>query len=212
MKAITQARLRIETPTRLISSSRNRICAQRPRRPILTTPFLPRYSPAQQLLTTIPQAGRSPNPFGSSDGDGDSAASQILDLAIPAAGVFVVVLLLGSFFGGASAVLGLPLIVTGIAAAVGFLDPLAAVLGTSPLVAAGVVGGSTLGILLIPAFLKFGLFAFAGLFVANLVFGGISFLGGNGGGGGFMDSSPREPEIDARNAIIDVDAETIDEN
>lgn len=125
------------------------------------------------------------------------------------------VLVLSSFFGGASAVLGLPLVVTALAAALGFLDPIAAVLGTSPLVAAGVVASSTFGILLIPAFLKFGLFAFAGLFVANLVFGGISGLSGgdssSSGGGGFMNSSPREPEIDARTAIIDVDAETIDD-
>ena len=54
--------------------------------------------------------------------------------------------------------------------------------------------------------------------MANLVFGGIASLSGKdvdsnvgGGGGGFANSRTREPEIDARNAIIDVEAKTIDD-
>ena len=218
MKCLTQARLRIQTPTRHCNlSSRNKVYAPTSSRPTLTTPFLHLNTHRQPFRTISTQAGRNPNPFGPNS-DGESAASQILDLALPAAGVFAIVLFLGPFLGSATAIFGLPLAVTAIAAVLGFLNPLAALLGTSPLVAAGVVAGSTFGILLIPAFLKFGLFAFAGLFVANLVFGGIASLSGKdvdsnvgGGGGGFANSRTREPEIDARNAIIDVEAKTIDD-
>ena len=80
----------------------------------------------------------------------------------------------------------------------GLLDPIAAALGTTPLVAAGLVGSFTLGILFIPTFFKIGAVGLAIWFVINL-------LAGSG-----LLGEVAEPEIDAKNAIIDVDHETID--
>lgn len=146
-------------------------------------------------------ANRSPNPYGSGGGgdDGDDVGSLVLDLALPALGVIALVSLAGPLIGGLSAMLGLPLVVTVGAAALGLLDPIAAAIGATPLVAAGLVASSTLGILLIPTFLKWGLFMAAGYFVANFLFGTGGPLG------------PPEPEIDARDVTIDVDATTIDD-
>lgn len=58
---------------------------------------------------------------------------------------------------------------------------------------------SVLGVFLIPAFLKFGFLAFGGFLVYNALSGLL--------GGGFE----AEPELDARDVTIDVEAETVDD-
>jgi hypothetical protein len=170
-------------------------------------------------------ASQSPNPFGGGNGEGNS--SLISDLALPAAGVLGLLLIAGPIFGGFTAIFGLPLIVTGVAAAFGVLDSIAAAVGTTPLVAAAVVASSTLGILLIPAFLKFGFIALAGYFVATLLFGGAGTSGTrddddddddditSGSSTYYRDSTSKSyrgrNEFDARDVTIDVEAETIDD-
>jgi hypothetical protein len=177
-------------------------------------------------------ASQSPNPFGSGGGGNsgnDESTSLISDLALPAGGLLLL-LLAGPIFGGATAVFGLPLIITGLAAAFGVLDTIAGIFGTTPLVAAAVVASTSLGILLIPAFLKFGFIALAGYFVANLLFGGgredSDVTSGSGGGpssyynqngsgssekSNSYSSNKGRNEFDARNVTIDVEAETIDD-
>jgi len=170
-------------------------------------------------------ASQSPNPFGGG-GKGDGDSSLISDLALPAAGVLAILIIAGPIFGGFTAVLGLPLIVTGVAAAFGVLDSIAAAVGTTPLVAAAVVASTTLGVVLIPAFLKFGFIALAGYFIANLLFGG---GGGSGNrdnddvtsgsssyydksnGNGTSNSYRGRNHFDARDVTIDVEAESIDD-
>ena len=178
-------------------------------------------------------ASQSPNPFGGGGGE-DSSKISISDLALPAAGL-AFVFVVGPLFGGATAIFGLPLIITGLAAVFGWLDALAGLFGITPLTAAAIVGSTSLGILLIPAFLKFGFIALAGYLVTNLIFGGGSeddsdvTPGGSSSSNttnsnsyfnGTMNNStgressrrPSSPyDFDARDVTIDVEAETIDD-
>ncbi|KAL4514910.1 hypothetical protein Ndes2526A_g03739 [Nannochloris sp. 'desiccata'] len=230
MISLTLLQLRtIPTNKRACAYSRNSISSAIPRssRPA-GRPFISRNSNSVRQRARIARlqihASQSPNPLGGGNGEGNS--SLISDLALPAAGVLALLLIAGPIFGGVTAIFGLPLIVTGVAAAFGVLDTISGVAGTTPVVAAAVVASSTLGILLIPAFLKFGFIALAGYFVANLLFGGGSGSGdkdGDGdvtsgsssyydGGSGSKSSSYRgRNEFDARDVTIDVEAETIDD-
>ena len=144
-----------------------------------------------------------PNLGGGGGGGGDGGGSNdngqtVLNLALPLTGVVALVFIAGPLFG--TAVFGLPFLVVAIAAVTGILDRFAAALGTNTLAAAGIVAGSTLGLFLIPAFLKFALVIGAGAFITNLVFGR----------GGILNAEEEE-YIEARDAIIDVEAETVDD-
>jgi hypothetical protein len=192
----------------------------------------PRYSniarPRARIARIQVHASSQP-PFGSGGGGSDSdVKSLVSDLALPV-GALALLLIAGPFFGGATAIFGLPIIVTAAAAVFGTLDFIAGLFGTTPLVAAGIVASSTFGILLIPAFLKFGFIAFAGYFVANLLFGGgggdsdpdvtagtgsseNSYYTSSGSNRTYNNTSEGgRNSFDARDVTIDVEADTIDD-
>jgi hypothetical protein len=216
--------------TQCIHSSRNSICSALPHTSRRTTLHL--ISRNNNLVrprvrtTGVVQvhASQSPNPFGGGGG-GKEGSSLIADLALPA-GALALLLIAGPIFGGATAIFGLPVLVVGAAAAFGLLDAVAGFFGTTQLVAAGVVASSVFGLLLIPAFIKFGFIALAGYFVLNLLFGGGSSSDEDsdvtsGGGGSnsyynndYSSSSTRyrnRDSFDARDVTIDVEAESIDD-
>ena len=179
--------------------------------PKTPTPFLTRRDPFPQHLhhrrprhnaiVIIPHANRSPNPYRRSDSDDDDdgpTVGEVLDLALPAFAGLAILAIAGPIFISGAALFGLPIVAVGLAGALGLLDPIAAVLGIDIVLASGLVGAGVLGILLIPTFLKIGFFAFAAFVIANFVFGQGGLLG------------PKEPELDPKDATIDVDWTTID--
>jgi len=128
---------------------------------------------------------------------------QLSDFAIPAGlGALALLVFGGPALGTIASSLGFVLLITAGAGATGVIDRISSALGVSPVTAAGGLIFTIYGVLLIPAFLKFGFFAFGVLLVYNILSG---LLGGiEGINGGSVD-------IDPRDVTIDIEAETLDD-
>jgi hypothetical protein len=128
----------------------------------------------------------------------DVLSSITLENVLPVLGTAVLVSVMAPIIGLALPSVGIVIGAVAFAGVSGLLDRMSAVYGISPLNAAAAVAGLVFGILAIPAFLKLGFFLVVGLFLVNLVAGGI-------------DSPSESVDIDASNAIIDVDYESVDD-
>ena len=128
----------------------------------------------------------------------DVLSSFTLENVLPVLGAAVLLSVMAPIIGLALPSVGIVIAAVALAGVSGLLDRMATVYGISPPYAAAAVAGLVFGILAIPTFLKLGFFLVIGLFLVNLVAGGI-------------DSPSESVDVDASNAIIDVDYESVDD-
>lgn len=162
-----------------------------------------------RISHTLRRSTRTCVQRGPGGGPESGGGIQLLDYALPAAGAVALLALGGPLFGSIASSLGIVLLITAGAGAAGVIEKVSRAFQISPLAATGSIMLTAFGVLLIPAFLKFGFFAFAGFLVYSVLSGLLGF-GGSGGGGGFGGGDSMD-DVEAKNMIVDVEAETIDD-
>lgn len=125
---------------------------------------------------------------------------SVLEALLPLFGYIFLFSLVAPLVGIALPSIGVVVGVVALAAVTGQVDKLASAYGISPLNSAAAIAGIVFAILAIPFLLKIGVFALAGLFAVNLV---SNLIGSEG--------LSKSNDVDASNAIIDVDYESVDD-